>query len=63
MYNGKEVNMPLSAEQYTTEIKERGAQIITSLKQMADLMRQHGDEVRAMDLDEAIGYVEGALDE
>jgi predicted translin family RNA/ssDNA-binding protein len=49
-------------KEYTEECKRRADEITERLKQLSQFMRDHGDITRAMDLDEALGYVEAAVE-
>lgn len=51
------------AEEYTQRVKQEAAVIVERLKRLSQMMKEHGDEVRAMDLDEAISYVEASVDD
>lgn len=53
----------MTAEDYTKQCKQEAAVIVERIKRLASLMRDHGDNVRAMDLDEAVGYVEASIEE
>jgi hypothetical protein len=46
---------------YTKEVKIRAERIVAEIKSLSADMKEHGDTVRAMDLDEAVGYVEAAV--
>ena len=46
---------------YTDDMLARAEKIITELRAMSREMKARGDEARAMDIDEAVIYVEGAV--
>ena len=52
--------MRQDAESYTARVEREAAEIVKALESLRDLMREHGDDIRSMDLDEALAYVEGA---
>jgi hypothetical protein len=53
-----------SSEQleYNKTVEDAASKALALLKSLSLLMKQHGDEVRSMDIDEAIGYIEAAIE-
>lgn len=54
--------MQVTAEEYTELVRAIVDTGINALTVAARMMKEHGDETRAMDLDEAIGYAKAALE-
>jgi hypothetical protein len=53
----------MDSEQYNIVVKAHVQSAIEHLREAARLMRENGDNVRSQDLDEAIDYAEGAIEE
>jgi hypothetical protein len=54
---------PTQAEEYTKRCQTLAHGIIAQLEVLEKLMIEQGDGVRAMDVNEAIGYVKASIDE
>ncbi len=52
----------MNSEEYTKECNRLADEALATLQQLAKLMRENGDDVRAMDIEEAQVYVNGAMD-
>ncbi len=50
-----------TAEDYTRQCIALAAEATMRLSLLSKLMKEHGDEARAMDVDEAIQYLDGAV--
>jgi hypothetical protein len=55
--------MMTGSEAYTEQCKALATQAIEKLEELSRLMKQSGDSVRAMDVDEAISYVTESVEE
>lgn len=52
-----------TAEEYTRQMKSMTLEAIVILRTVSARMKRAGDETRAMDIDEAITYADGAIEE
>jgi hypothetical protein len=52
-----------TAEEYTRQMKSMTLEAIVILRTVSARMKRAGDDTRAMDIDEAITYADGAIEE
>ena len=53
----------MTPEEYTEHCVKEAKELVNRLKALAAMMRSRGDESRAMDIEEAVTYIETAVDD